>query len=131
MPRTIIVPNKHLSRSLANYRGEKFPKGIPTLLITFQIDGPTPLQKGVWILLILVALNFFSSTSHPFTSVLPVLHPVLLFMETSNASIEQEIRSDIHPLRPPRWNLGELWVETNDPIFHFVISSRSEIDRGF
>ncbi|GIX85006.1 hypothetical protein CEXT_382251 [Caerostris extrusa] len=82
--------------------------------------------KGGWILLILVALNFF---------LLPATHSRLCSLCSSpcfaihgnvEASIEQEIRGDIHSLPSPvpsqDETLGNSGVETNDPIFHFVIT---------
>ncbi|GIY99937.1 hypothetical protein CEXT_336631 [Caerostris extrusa] len=114
-----------------------FPKRIPTLLITFQIDDrwPNILTKGGWIL-ILVALNFF---------LLPATHsrlcslfftPVLLFMETSNASIEQEIRErhitpSPSPVPSQDGTLGNSGWKRTTRYFTSVISTRSEIDRGF
>ncbi|GIY99938.1 hypothetical protein CEXT_336641 [Caerostris extrusa] len=92
MPGTIIIPNKHLSRSLTNYRARHFPKGFQHFLSHSRSMAQHPYKRKDGYFLFLSHLIFFPSSSPPFTSVLPVLHPVLLFMETSKASIEQEIQ---------------------------------------
>ncbi|GIY82192.1 hypothetical protein CDAR_173241 [Caerostris darwini] len=115
MPGTIIVCNKHLSRSLANYRGETFPKGIPTLLISYHsrsmAQHPYKSEDG-----------YFLFLSHLIFFLPPATHsrPCSLFFTLFCYSWKRRTHlsnrksgSDIPPLPPQDGTLGNWgWKQT-------------------